>query len=285
TPVWLPGIHIMSPGQATVQSRNVVTGPAMRFRVKTIVLTFLIVFLLPLAARAALTSFQDRAASWRDADWSSIGSLPAATKYPEARVLVMSARTGRWKGIFATHSWIVVKRENATSWSRYDVVGWGSPVRTNGWAPDGRWFGDSPVAVVDVSGAEAAALIPRIDAAIKAYSFARARDYRVWPGPNSNTFIAAILRAVPELGATLPPTAIRKAFRPRPFVGLRDRGPGTEAGLGGLFGLKPGWVEGVEANVLSLVAGLDLRHPAIKLPGFGRIGFDNGVATAAPAAS
>ena len=32
-----------------------------------------------------------------------------------------------------------------------------------------------------------------------------------------------------------------------------------------------------------LVAGLDLRHPAVKLPAFGRIGVEGAVATAAPA--
>ena len=50
------------------------------------------------------------------------------------------AAPARWKGIFAVHSWVVLKPENATSWTRYDVVGWGHPVRTNGWAPDGRWY-------------------------------------------------------------------------------------------------------------------------------------------------
>jgi hypothetical protein len=44
-----------------------------------------------------------------------------------------------------------------------------------------------------------------------------------------------------------------------------------------------GWVEGIEINVLGLVAGLDLRHPAVKLPGFGRVGVDDGTAVAAPA--
>ena len=39
----------------------------------------------------------------------------------------------------------------------------------------------------------------------------------------------------------------------------------------------------VELNVLSLVAGLDLRQPGIKLPGFGRLGMDTGTATAATA--
>ena len=248
-------------------------------------LAFLALFLLPLAARAALNVFEDRPASWHDADWSSTGALPAAQSYPEARVLIMSARTGRWKGIFATHSWIVLKRAGAPSWSRYDVVGWGRPMRTNGWAPDGRWFGDSPVTVVDVSGPQAAALIPAIEAAIKDYAFARTGDYRIWPGPNSNTFVAAVLRAVPQLAATLPPTAIGKDFRPGPFLGLTDSRTGLEASLWGVLGVKVGWVEGAELNLFGLVAGLDIRHPAVKLPGLGRIGFDRPTALAATSAA
>jgi hypothetical protein len=251
-------------------------------RSRTIVLILLAIFLLPVAARAALTAFQNRAESWQTADWSSIGSLPPAASHPAARILIMSARTGRWKGIFATHSWVVLKRENARSWSRYDVVGWGNPVRTNGWAPDGRWFGDKPVVLVDVSGSAAAALIPRIEAAIKAYEFAKAGDYRVWPGPNSNTFVAAVLRAVPELGTTLPPTAIGKDFRSGPFIGPTDSRTGIEASLWGILGIKIGWVEGVELNLMSLVAGLDLRQPALKLPGVGRVGVAGTMALATP---
>jgi hypothetical protein len=38
----------------------------------------------------------------------------------------------------------------------------------------------------------------------------------------------------------------------------------------------------VELNVLGLVAGLDLRDPGIKLPAFGRIGWPQTTATAAP---
>ncbi len=34
----------------------------------------------------------------------------------------------------------------------------------------------------------------------------------------------------------------------------------------------PGWVERPEINILGAVAGLDIRHPAIKVPGIGRIG-------------
>src|SRR6185312_4682164 len=112
---------------------------------------------------------------------------------------------GAWKGVFAVHSWIVIKREGAARWTRYDVVGWGAPVRTNGWPVDGRWYSTVPTAIVDVSGAQAEALITRIEAAVKDYAYAKSGDYRVWPGPNSNSFVAAVLRAVPELRVALPP--------------------------------------------------------------------------------
>jgi hypothetical protein len=92
-----------------------------------------------------------------------------------------------------------------------------------------------------------------------------------------------VLRAVPELAATLPSNAVGKDFRGHPYVGLTDSGTGVEASLWGLLGMKLGWVEGLEVNVLGLVAGLDLRHPAVKLPGFGRIGVADGSAIAAPA--
>jgi hypothetical protein len=137
--------------------------------------------------------------------------------------------------------------------------------------------------LADVTGPEAARLIPKIEETVQAYQFGHAGDYRIWPGPNSNTFVATVLRAVPELGVTMPPNAVGRDYRPGPYLGLTDSGTGVEASLWGLIGVKVGWVEGVEVNVLGLVAGLDIRHPAVKLPGFGRIGFDPGVATAATA--
>jgi hypothetical protein len=236
------------------------------------VLLLIIAFLLPVAARAAIYAFEDRPRSWRDADWSSIGSLPPAARHPAARVLVLSGQTGGLKGVVSVHSWVVIKRAGAPAWSRYDVVGWGNPVRVNGWAPDGRWYGDLPRVIADVSGADAERLIPKIEAAIADYKFRNAGDYRMWPGPNSNTFVAAVLRAAPELGVALPSNAVGRDFRPVPYLGLTDSGTGIEANLWGLLGLKLGWVEGFELNMLGLVAGFDLRHPALKLPGYGQVG-------------
>ena len=245
-------------------------------------LTILALFLLPIAARAALYAYQGGPTSWRDADWSSVGSLPKAAAHPDARVLVLSGRTGGWKGVVSVHSWIVIKPANGRSWQRYDVVGWGDPLRVNFRDPDGRWYGDRPRVIADIKGAQAAALIPKIEAAIKQYRYANAGDYRMWPGPNSNTFVAAVLRAIPEIGVTMPPNAVGRDFRPGPYVGLNDSGTGVEASLWGVLGCKLGWVEGIEFNFVGLVAGLDLRQPAIKLPGFGRIGFYGPTATAAP---
>ena len=235
-------------------------------------LALIVVFLLPLLARAAYFAVSGGPRGWHDADWSSTGILPPAAQHPQARLIVFTGPAGRWKGVFSVHSWIVFKHPGDRTWTRHDVVGWGHPVRTNGWAPDGRWYGHRPVAIVDLTGAEAEALLPKVAAAVRDYAFGDYGDYRVWPGPNSNTFVATVLRAVPELGVALPPNAVGRDFRPQAYLGRTDSRTGIEASLWGLLGVKLGWVEGIELNVLGLVAGLDLRDPGVKLPAFGRVG-------------
>ena len=199
--------------------------------------------------------------------------LPSPRAKPEAVVHVYAARTGRWKGIFAHHSWIVVKEKGAAGYTRFDKVAWGRPVKTNGWAPDARWYGHRPVLVGAVEGPAAEALIPKIRAAVAHYPYSGYGGYSVWPGPNSNSFVAYVLSAVPEAGIALPPTAVGKDWRvDGDIFGLTPSHTGVQVSLAGLFGITIGWVEGVEVNVLGLVAGIDVRRPAIKLPGIGRIG-------------
>ena len=86
----------------------------------------------------------------------------------------------------------------------------------------------------------------------------------------------------PRPGDTCRRTRSAAISVPWPYLGLTDSGTGVEASLWGLLGVKLGWVEGIEINVLGLVAGLDLRDPGVKLPGFGRIGWPQQTATAAP---
>jgi hypothetical protein len=236
-------------------------------------LIFLCAFLTPLALHAAWWLWSDTAVAWNEADWSSARILKPARAHPEALVHVYAARTGRWKGIFAHHTWIVVKEKGAGAYSRYDMVAWGNPVKVNNWAPDARWYGHAPQLVGAVEGPAAEGLIPKIRAAVAQYPHSRYGDYSVWPGPNSNSFVAYVLAAVPEAGIALPPTAVGKDWRiDSRILGLAPSGTGIQVSLGGLFGLTVGWVEGLEVNVLGLVTGIDLRRPAIKLPGFGRIG-------------
>src|ERR1043166_1256236 len=253
----------------------------MRFPTKKLPMILLLVFLLPLLIRAVVYYVGERPGGWWEADWSSARILAPAASDPQARIIVFSGRTGRWKGIFAAPSWIVIKPENARTYTRYDLTGFGRPIHVNGWAPDARWFGNTPQVIADIRGPVAAAAIPKIRAAVAAYPFATLDDYRLWPGPNSNTFVAHLLRAAPELEVALPPEAIGKDFRAHgALFGLTRSETGIGASLWGLFGLKLGWVEGLEVNLLSLVAGLDIRRPAIKLPGFGRIGIESPTATA-----
>ena len=77
-----------------------------------------------------------------------------------------------------------------------------------GWA----WFGHTPRIVFAADGEAAAALVPKIQTAIERYAWRNPGDYRVWPGPNSNTFIAAIMDAVPEMRATLAADGDRQGF-------------------------------------------------------------------------
>jgi Protein of unknown function (DUF3750) len=248
---------------------------------RIIVLTVFIVFLFPVLLRASFYAFQSGPAHWRDANWSSTGLLAQATADPRARIVVMYARAGGLKGVVAVHSWIEFKRAHTHAWTRYDVAGWGSPVKLNNWPPDGRWYGTTPTIIADVAGAEAEALIPKIEAAVRDYAYDRAGDYRIWPGPNSNTFTATVLRAVPEIGAALPSNAIGRDFRPLPYAGLTGSRTGVELNLWGLLGLKVALVEGLEVNVLGLIAGFDWLHPAVKIPGFGPIGVSGATAVAA----
>ncbi|MGH1591409.1 DUF3750 domain-containing protein [Methylobacterium phyllosphaerae] len=237
------------------------------------VLAFAALFLVPVAISAFLYAMR-ASGDWRLADRSSVGLLPPAEDHPGAVMRIFSARTVSWRGIVATHSWIVVKDRDARSYNRFDYTAWGQPIWVDRFVPDGRWFGNAPTIVAAADGPEAEAMLPRIRQAVAGYRYGRPGDYVVWPGPNSNTFVAAVMAAVPEIRASLPTTAIGKDF---PYDG-RWLGPtpsrtGIRINLGGYAGLTLGWVEGIEVNLLGGVAGIDLRRPAIKLPALGRVGF------------
>jgi uncharacterized protein DUF3750 len=149
----------------------------------------------------------------------------------------------------------------------------GRPHSVDGFAADGRWFGALPQTIVSVDGEKAQQLIPKVRSVVENYKFRAYGDYSPWPGPNSNTFTQAVLDAVPELRSVLPPTAIGKDYPYRgEWIGLTPSRTGAFISLGGYLGLTIGWIEGFEFNFFGGVLGLDIRRPALKLPGIGRLG-------------
>jgi hypothetical protein len=190
----------------------------------------------------------------------------------EPVVQVWGARTRGPKGIFGVHSWIAVKPQGASEYTVYEVVGWrlrwtDTAVVIRNRAPS-HWFGAEGELYAEKRGAGVDALIERIDKAAREYPYAK--TYTVWPGPNSNTFTAWIARAVPELEADLPATAIGKDYIGADMISTAPSGKGFQFSLRGLLGVTASAVDGFELNILSLNFGVS--SSGIKLPIVGRIG-------------
>ncbi|WP_063840374.1 DUF3750 domain-containing protein [Azospirillum thiophilum] len=214
------------------------------------------------------------AVDWSRADRSPVGLAPDPATTPEAVVQVYAARALSWRGAFGVHPWFAVKPAGERRYTVYEVIGWrayrGLPaVSVSNRDPDGRWFGAPPVVLAELRGAAAAAAIPRIAEAAASYPFAG--EYRVWPGPNSNTFAAWVARAVPELRLDLPSTALGKDYLGTGLFARAPSGTGWQVSLFGLAGLLLAREEGVEVNLLGLTVGIDPLDLAVKLPGIGRI--------------
>ncbi len=218
----------------------------------------------------------DLATHWSEASRASTGQAPTPEEEPAALIQVYGARAYNWRGAFGIHTWIATKRRDAERYSVYQVIGWNlyrgrsavSVSRVT--APDFAWFNAPPELLLEHRGPQVETLIDRIESAVAAYPYAN--QYRVWPGPNSNTFTAFVARQVPELRLDLPPTAIGKDY----LIGGRflDRmpsGTGWQVSLSGLLGVGLALEEGIEFNILGLSAGIDLNDIALRLPGIGRL--------------
>ncbi|WP_182084982.1 DUF3750 domain-containing protein [Aureimonas sp. ME7] len=234
---------------------------------RILLLVLIVVYLLPAGLSLLLWKLGEHPSSWREADWSSAAVLPAPTASQEAAVYILAARTGGLKGALSEHSWVVLKPAGARTYERFDKVGWGSPIRRNGYAADGRWYSNTPRIVAELQGRAAETAIPQIRAAIDDYPFAARGGYRIFPGPNSNSFVAHVLRNVPSLGAVLPPAAVGRDF---PVDGKLLSFDGEfRASLFGYAGVAVGATSGLEVQILGLVAGVDPFRGLLKVPGFG----------------
>jgi hypothetical protein len=233
----------------------------------------LVLFIAPLLVTAS--GSVDLGADWRTANRDSAGLAPDPATTPEAVVQVYGARAFNWRGIFAVHTWIAVKAAGASHYTVHQVIGWrarrgGSAVVSGPGIPDRNWYGAKPQIYRDIRGADAQALIPQIEAAVSSYP--HAYRYVLWPGPNSNTFVAYVAREVPGLAVDLPPTAIGKDYiNDGDLFGPAPSNTGIQISILGLLGLTIAVEEGIELNVLTLGVGVDPLDLGVRLPGVGRL--------------
>lgn len=233
----------------------------------------LAVIFIPILVGTAIGYARGWPESWRAASWESSGVLPDAKSLPEASVRILAARTGRWKGIFAVHTWIVMKDKGDAPWVRHDVVGWGSPVRRDNYAADAFWYGNTPYIVNEIRGEAAERMIPKIERVIAAYPWQEQGSYTVWPGPNSNSFIAWLTRHVPGLQTEMPATAIGKDYLGPGLKWARTpSGTGWQISAWGLAGASLALEEGLELNILGTTLGIDPKGLSVKVPALGAIG-------------
>jgi hypothetical protein len=250
----------------------------MRKRRVFLVLTVLVLLLLGGPAWVLLSGQASLRGDWSTASRHSAGIAPDPAKTRDAVVQVYAARAFSWRGVLGVHTWIAAKPANASAWTTYQVIGWnvmhgGKAVAIRKEAPDRYWFGNRPEVVADLRGEGVDAIIRDIDRAAHAYPYND--DYTVWPGPNSNTFVAWIAREVPGLGLDLPPTAVGKDWLGATTIAARaPSGTGFQVSLFGLLGFTAALEEGLEFNLVGLTIGVDPLDLALKLPGVGRVGPD-----------
>jgi hypothetical protein len=222
---------------------------------------------------------------YRTANRDSANLAPLAAKTPDAVVQVYTARAFDWNGLFSVHTWIATKEANAKDYTVYQVIGWRryrglEPLFISEDIPDRNWFAQKPWLLYDLRGEKAAQLIPKIKAAAAAYPYPK--DYTLWPGPNSNSFTAFVLRQIPELHVAMPPNAVGKDFlcEGKIFTTAVSH-TGYQLSLFGALGITVAREEGLEINFLGLVYGFNPFKLSIKLPCIGEISWRKSIAGSA----
>lgn len=240
---------------------------------KILLITLFIILLIFIGPMIVVISgqinFKD---DYRTASRESAQLAPDPKITKEAVIQAYGARAFNWRGAFGIHCWIAVKPKNADEYIVYQLIGWNiyhgkSMVDIRNDIPDRSWFNQKPKIILDIRGEEAQKLIPQIQKAAEIYPYTK--KYTLWPGPNSNSFIAHIGRNVPDLGLTLPAAALGKDFLgENKFFAKTPSATGYQFSLYGLLGIALAKKEGIEINILGLNYGIRFQPFGIIFPGF-----------------
>ena len=201
---------------------------------------------------------------------------PALPAGAGAVVALFSAPVPRI-GLIARHSWLVVRAPGESGWERWDLfenisgpLGLVSRVAVDAAGASGDMGNGASTIEWVVEGERAAAFVACLRREGPRYP-ARER-YTAWPGPNSNSFIDAMLRDC-GLARPMSGTAIGKDYRGLLGVSIARERTGVQLETP-LVGASLGLCEGVEVHALAFTVGVDLWPPAVLLPvGDGRFGF------------
>lgn len=176
-------------------------------------------------------------------------------------------------GAIAVHYWFVAFDARENTWSRWEVwqeanvapTSWGH-IQKDLMPPDSGVGGSSYRTGMEWRGQQAAKIVEVLR---RPLDYPYRNSYRAWPGPNSNTYPAWVLRKA-EIPVALDPKAIGKDFCGVIGGGVSETRSGFHADTP-VVGLTLGAKDGIEIHVLCLTFGIDLLRPAIKTP-FGRLG-------------
>ncbi len=214
---------------------------------------------------------------WRTASRASAGIATKAEDQKEDIYQVYYARAFSWRGYLGTHPWVAWKLKDEDSYTVAQVTSWnirrtGSSVSVQKDLPDRKWFDNDPTLLYEVTGEKARVVIEKTKKIIADYP--HKKIYRLWPGPNSNTFVSHIIRSIEELPLELPANGVGKDYLvDNSLLADSPSNKGYQLSAYGLLGVTAGIEEGLEVNLLGLSFGIDLWRPALKLPFIGRLGF------------
>jgi Protein of unknown function (DUF3750) len=172
----------------------------------------------------------------------------------------------------AIHYWFAVFDVNSRRWQRWEV--WQSKdaggqsmghVHCDRRHPDCGVGGGASRLAAEWDGSAAQAICAVL---MKAQDYPHWDRYRAWPGPNSNTFVAWVLREA-GLHYSYDPRAIGKDYMG--LLGMRrsSRPPCAQLETS-LLGVRIGLHDGVEVHLLGLTCGLRWSPLEIHTP-FGRV--------------
>ncbi len=168
--------------------------------------------------------------------------------------------------VIARHPWFAVRRAGETEWHVYEVPS--SSIEADPFTGHEPYL--HPVLHRVWRGEEAERAATCLEA--KARPWIHELHYVFYPGPNSNTFGAAMLRAC-NLHASLPATSVGKDWHGLVGGGVTTEGTGLELQTA-VGGVRIGLQEGLQIQVLGIEVGIDLWPPALIVPfGPGRLGF------------